>query len=87
MDEEKLNALQMISIHTLAWRVTLAVFRVAPEIYYFNPHPRVEGDKLGYRVPSLYVDFNPHPRVEGDRVSFRRSNISQRFQSTPSRGG
>ena len=35
----------MISIHTLAWRVTLDIYHAIADMANFNPHPRVEGDK------------------------------------------
>ena len=39
----------MISIHTLAWRVTPIMNQFVMTITDFNPHPRVEGDFTPYK--------------------------------------
>ena len=41
---------------------------------YFNPHPRVEGDRRKGKHNNRRSYFNPHPRVEGDKT-FRDSGI------------
>ena len=56
----------LISIHTLAWRVTLDISRAGAVGTNFNPHPRVEGDYTAPLSCGSSSDFNPHPRVEGD---------------------
>ena len=59
----------IISIHTLAWRVTHGHDCDNRRISNFNPHPRVEGDVSLDRQADATHDFNPHPRVEGDPIS------------------
>ena len=44
-----------ISIHTLAWRVTITAEAVEYFLKDFNPHPRVEGDnELAYILYDFY---------------------------------
>ena len=52
----------------------------------FNPRPRAGGDQGCSRLTSSYTCFNPRPRAGGDptEVVLRHS---QKFQSTPPRGG
>ena len=61
---------RQISIHTLAWRVTQILGRMAQRRQHFNPHPRVEGDTPSPFHVGNTSDFNPHPRVEGDSYSW-----------------
>ena len=78
----------MVSIHTLAWRVTIFGSIGQRNTNSFNPHPRVEGDK--YSPLGDYLGdyrFNPHPRVEGDYPEATTIIDRDEFQSTPSRGG
>ena len=62
----ELKTLMKISIHTLAWRVTIS-FVLVMHIFFISIHT------LAWRVTRRidyivihYTDFNPHPRVEGD---------------------
>ena len=34
--------------------------------FYFNPHPREEGDRRNIDILHTAAYFNPHPREEGD---------------------
>ena len=73
----------MISIHTLAWRVTKSPASLFASSGHFNPHPRVEGDEF---VHVAFVDahnFNPHPRVEGDSNSALFVTIPLYFNPHP----
>ena len=59
--------LYLISIHTLAWRVTcqeLLVVVIA-DISIHTLAWRVTGNSMCY--DNCSSNFNPHPRVEGDR--------------------
>ena len=63
---QAIDAYPMISIHTLAWRVTID-YRLIKNWFEISIHTlawRVTNGSVIIRF--THEDFNPHPRVEGD---------------------